>query len=143
MYQAFANNPVNFRDPTGLCTERDVPEGWPPKNLEWVDPTKQMMRDMEKMLRETDWTMMVPVGAGVKFLSSAKIAKELGVAENIFHRVIKPDIVKQGATTAREIGATNPDIGLSDTGQIVFKNVKTGVTKATDLLIDWFKNQGR
>jgi len=143
-YVFCANNPVNFRDPFGLCAERDVPEGWPPKDLEWVDPGKQLEREISKMLKGVDWSMMVPAGAGIKFLKAAQASKVLNVTEDVFHQVIKKRIVKvDAAKVAEKLGATNPDIGWNEAGQIFLKNVKTGMTEATDLLIDWYKGMGR
>ena len=54
-------------------------------------------------------------------------------------RIVKIDAVK----VAEKIGAKNPDIGWNEEGQIFLKNVKTGMTEATDLLIDWYKGMGR
>jgi hypothetical protein len=89
------------------------------------DPTMQM-------------AVMMSIGGGgsAKFTSTSQLAQKLGVSEKAYHTVVKPQILKDTADAAASIGAKNPDIGWTAEGRIILKNVKTGVTKITDALIE-------
>ena|GEM_PF-1912661 len=70
--------------------------------------------------------------------SNNDMKKVFGVKDKVFHKEIKPEIIKQIKKDSvyskefRKMG-NNPDIGVDDIGKIVLKDVKTGKT----LLTNW------
>ncbi len=72
------------------------------------------------------------------------IKKVFGVDNKTFHKKVKPEILKEAGKDSvlkkelNKIGTKNPDIGVTNDGNIVFKNPSTGKTVETDLQMDWF-----
>jgi hypothetical protein len=77
-------------------------------------------------------------GMRMTFPSAQELAKTLGTNVRGFHKVVKPQIVKDFASELRRFGARNPDIGLTDAGHIVFRHPKTGKTFITDVLMELY-----
>ena len=152
-YVFCGNNPVNYVDPRGLCTDDDsdpwralrkvteihaTPTGWEQTKVAW-----DAMGGLDGFIS----IGMMSVGGGggsVKFLSADQAARQLGVTPKVWHRVVKERILKDAAKVnpkvVSELGAGNADVGWTREGQIWLKNVATGVAKATDLLVEWYKD---
>lgn len=70
--------------------------------------------------------------------------KIFGVNDKIFHKEIKPEILKQikqdpvYSKAFKKMG-NNPDIGVDSAGNIVLKDVKTGKTLPTNWSFENFK----
>jgi hypothetical protein len=65
----------------------------------------------------------------------SEIARLFNTSVKNFHGNIKPALKADFASEIRRTGASNPDVGVSSTGTIMFKNVKTGKTVDTGVLI--------
>ncbi|MBQ4900938.1 hypothetical protein KB559_19040 [Paenibacillus sp. Marseille-P2973] len=69
--------------------------------------------------------------------------KVFGIDEKVFHKEVKPEILKQIRNDSKygkdfkKMG-NNPDIGIDQNGNIVIKDVKTGKTLPTDWSFDSF-----
>jgi len=150
LYVFCGNNPVNFVDPWGLCEESSNWDDFLEQRTIWQLTKntinfgilgKKPTTKYEKFIAELSLTVMlgsvVPAG-GIKFGSSKQLAQELGIEQSGVHAA-KSQILKDAGTALKEVGAKNPDIGFTEVGQIVLKNVKTGKTVVTDLLKEWYK----
>ncbi len=76
---------------------------------------------------------------GYSYPSSKELAKRLGVKGETFHKTIKNQIKKDFGPEMKRINSTNPDIGISQKGNIVLKNPKTGRAVNTNISIDLYK----
>ena len=73
-------------------------------------------------------------GRNYTFPDESELAKRLGAAnKDEFHDVIKPGIKTDFSKDLQKAGIKNPDIGFNDTGNIIFKDPKTGRTLETDV----------
>lgn len=70
--------------------------------------------------------------------------KIFGVTDKVFHKEIKPEILKQVkqdpelSKLFKKMG-NNPDIGVDELGNIVLKDVSTGKTLSTGWSFESFK----
>jgi RHS repeat-associated protein len=115
-------------------------------DVQYPDTTRDgfaewQIAEYEEWLKNGKVTAGTPpmILGNVKFpKGSAQLAKQLGVAEKGVHSV-KSEILKQSGQYLDDLGGIkNPDIGWTESGQIVLKNVQTGKTVITDLFLDWF-----
>jgi len=157
LYAYCMGSPLAYIDPLGLGAESLANDDYNPIfapflkitgiNAPPLTPPEAFLNNpsvetFEAMLNDPTMqtVMMMSVGGGsAKFVSTSQLAQKLHVSEKTFHTVVKPQILKDTADAAASIGAKNPDIGWTAAGQIVLKNVKTGVTKVTDALIEWYE----
>jgi hypothetical protein len=70
--------------------------------------------------------------AGSLFPQASQLARQLGTNGATFHRVIKPQIVRDFTAELRQLGARNPDIGVDSLGNIMLRNPQTGATITTN-----------
>lgn len=63
------------------------------------------------------------------------IKKVLGVSKNELETIKQGVIKKQFTKEMAKIGAKNPDVGISSTGNMLLKNVQTG--KIIDTGVPW------
>ncbi|HCN06198.1 MAG TPA: hypothetical protein DIS79_11335 [Bacteroidetes bacterium] len=68
-----------------------------------------------------------------KFFSKEEMARRLGVTVDKYHHAIKKRIVKDHkAILNKKRGLDNPDIGVDDAGNVVFKDLRDGSTIPTN-----------
>jgi hypothetical protein len=72
------------------------------------------------------------------FKSADELAKFFNTTRSEFHKKLKKEIISDGAAFASKIGSTNPDIGISQAGNIMFRHPRTRKTIETDLVANWF-----
>lgn len=76
--------------------------------------------------------------------SNSDIKKVFGISDKVFHKKIKPEIIKQinkdlvYSKEFKKMG-NNPDIGVDSAGNIILKDVKTGKTLQTNWSFESFK----
>lgn len=66
------------------------------------------------------------------FPDAKNLAKILGRSENYFHKTLKPEMIKDWKHLFTPNFGTNPDIGISDTGKLLFKSRLNGSIIDTD-----------
>jgi RHS repeat-associated protein len=161
LYAYCKGSPLAYIDPLGLGAEAPVYDDYnplfapfskitgintPPPTPGEVFLNNPSLETIEAMMNDPAMQMAIMMSVGVggsgKFVSSSQLAQKLRVSEKTYHTVVKPQILKDTADAAASIGAKNPDIGSTAEGRIILKNVKTGVTKVTDALMEWYEKLG-
>lgn len=66
----------------------------------------------------------------------AHICAVLGCSEDDFHRNVKADIVRDFINKIAAKGLANPDIGVDDAGNVVFRDPRDGRCVFTDVPLD-------
>ena len=73
------------------------------------------------------------------FPSAKEMARRFGVSKSGWHREVKREILDDTGQFARRIGASNPDIGISDEGFIMLRNPDTKKSITTDMKAECYK----
>ncbi len=67
------------------------------------------------------------------------ILRVLSVDKRVFHKSVKPQIVRDFRQDLTKTGVRNPDIGMNNNGNIVFRDPRTGDTVLeTDIPLAWY-----
>ena len=71
----------------------------------------------------------------VRFYDEKFLAKKLGVEKRYFHRIVKPQILKDFFEILIELNVENPDIGLDENDIIYLADPNHKTVKSTQLTI--------
>jgi hypothetical protein len=72
----------------------------------------------------------------IQFPSVEQLAKRLGISREQFHRVVKKAILKDFDVVLRKAGIDNPNIGITEAGNIVLGDPQSSTQIVTDVPLD-------
>jgi hypothetical protein len=78
----------------------------------------------------------------IKYYSAEELARRLGVSKDKIHgikKTILKDLEKDFKKEIERLGATNPDIYIDGSGNIVLKNLQTKKTLITSTPLDSYR----